>query len=110
MLERYRACMVLSGVLDAIGFKNGKWEFNKDGPSIIKEYYALGGISEIVVNKKNWKVSDDTVMHLATAESLVESNEEKVESIAQLLSTYYLQCGSDMEGNMIGISGYIKIL
>ncbi len=42
MLERYRACMILSAVLDAIGYRNGKWEFNKDGTKILKEYYALG--------------------------------------------------------------------
>jgi hypothetical protein len=41
-------------------YKNGKWEFNKNGMNILKEYYSLGGITEIAVDPKNWKVSDDT--------------------------------------------------
>lgn len=31
MLERYTACMVLAGVGDAMGYRNGRWEFNFSG-------------------------------------------------------------------------------
>ncbi len=32
----------------------------------MKQYYQLGGITNIDVDKKHWRVSDDTVMHIAT--------------------------------------------
>lgn len=31
--ERYTACMVLAGVGDAMGYRNGRWEFNMSGTS-----------------------------------------------------------------------------
>lgn len=34
MIDRYRACMVLSAVGDAMGYKNGDWEFNTSGKII----------------------------------------------------------------------------
>jgi hypothetical protein len=38
---------VLGGVGDAIGFRNGKWEFLKDGPRIHAQLGELGGISAL---------------------------------------------------------------
>ena len=67
--ERYRAAMVLSGVGDAIGYKNGEWEFTRNGSTIHEELKKLGGLKELNVHK--WRVSDDTVLHLATGEALV---------------------------------------
>jgi len=31
LVERYRATMVLAGVGDAMGYRNGAWEFTFDG-------------------------------------------------------------------------------
>ena len=31
MEERYKAAMVLAGVGDAMGYRNGSWEFNMSG-------------------------------------------------------------------------------
>ena len=67
----YEASMVLSGVGDAMGYKNGEWEFNFVGASIHKELEQLGGIEKLSIKLKDWKVSDDTVLHLATADGLI---------------------------------------
>ena len=70
---RYVACMVLGGTGDALGYKGGEWEFCRSGEQIHKELADLGGIENIDVALPEWIVSDDTVMHLATAEALVAS-------------------------------------
>lgn len=64
--ERYEAAMVLSGVGDALGYKNGDWEICHSGEAIHDELKYLGGVDNIEVTPKHWMVSDDTVMHLAT--------------------------------------------
>lgn len=88
--------MVLAGVGDAIGFKNGRWEFCNSGVRIHEELEYLGGLERIQVNKKEWRVSDDTVMHIATAEALVTSaGGEKLYSI---LVRCYQECMNDMVG------------
>jgi len=48
--ERYKASMVLSGVGDAIGFRNTTWEFNYDGANIHAELHQLGGLAQIAVD------------------------------------------------------------
>ncbi|KAI8513150.1 hypothetical protein Bbelb_097890 [Branchiostoma belcheri] len=100
-LERYKASMVLSGVGDALGYKNQEWEYNKSGPDIHKQLADLGGLSNITVELPGWPVSDDTVMHLATAEALVIDSEKK-EHIYLELCRRYVACMNDMEGRKPG--------
>jgi len=47
--ERYEASMVLSGVGDAIGYRNGDWEFCKSGATIHAALHELGGLAQITV-------------------------------------------------------------
>ncbi|XP_046855156.1 protein ADP-ribosylarginine hydrolase-like [Xenia sp. Carnegie-2017] len=68
LLEKYEAVMVLSGVLDALGYKNGLWEFCYSGTQIHEELEKLGGLDKIDI--KEWRISDDTVLHIATAEAM----------------------------------------
>jgi ADP-ribosylarginine hydrolase len=49
--ERFEASMVLHGVGDALGFKNGDWEFNYSGVSIHNELAKLGGLQNIRINQ-----------------------------------------------------------
>ncbi|TKS89866.1 [Protein ADP-ribosylarginine] hydrolase [Collichthys lucidus] len=69
-LEHYKAGMLLSGVGDALGYRNQLWEYNESGPVIHQELKELGGLKNIKAELPDWPVSDDTVLHLATAEGL----------------------------------------
>jgi len=76
-MDNYIACMVLHATGDAIGFKNGEWEFNffkqtsyNTVLELLYDFIDIGGINHI--NTKNWKISDDTIMHIAVANSLLK--------------------------------------
>jgi len=75
LLERYEACMVLHSVGDCIGYKNSQWEFNSSGLNIHQEMNALGGIDKLVLDRCDWRASDDTILHLAVAECLIETKD-----------------------------------
>jgi ADP-ribosylarginine hydrolase len=108
--ERYEAAMVLSGAGDALGYKNGIWEFCHSGEEIHEELEDLGGLNKIKVELPDWKVSDDTVMHMATAEALIEwynlnsdkSEPEPQEQLYAKIATNYKECLHDMKGRAPG--------
>ena len=103
--ERFRACMVLSGVGDALGYRNGYWEFMTLGEEVHRQVRALGGVEAIRVDKENFRVSDDTVMHLATAEALVSnwaSCEKPKETLYRTLARRYQESMLDMSGRAPG--------
>lgn len=95
--DRYQAGMVLSGVGDALGYKNGEWEFERDGDRIHRELQYLGGVENVFVQLPDWRVSDDTIMHIATARALKEhgvSNDD--DSLFNKLASEYVTCMGDM--------------
>lgn len=101
--ERYVACMVLGGAGDALGYKNGEWENCQSAAVIHKELKAHGGLKNIVVKKPQWIVSDDTVMHLATAEALTKHGHCQDKSNLYILLAYeYKYCMADMRGRSPG--------
>jgi len=104
ILGRFDASMVLAGVGDAIGYKNGEWEFCRSGTRIHEHLQALGGIEKIKVNKKMWMVSDDTVMHLATAEALVSGWKGDKEKLYSSIAQKYKECMHDMAGRAPGLT------
>lgn len=76
--DKYVSAFVLHALGDTIGYKNGDWEFyeqqkNDMVPSLEKlcEFIDLGGINDINLNK--WRVSDDTILHMAIGNSLLEN-------------------------------------
>lgn len=74
MEDKYIGCMILHAVGDTVGFKNSKWEFKGGGyESVLEKVYEfidLGGITKISL--KGWNVSDDTILHIHTAESILQ--------------------------------------
>ncbi|XP_052102495.1 ADP-ribosylhydrolase ARH1-like [Mytilus californianus] len=103
ILERYVAAMVLSGVGDAMGYKNGSWEFCQSGIDIHQEAEKLGGIENLKIELPNWMVSDDTVLHLATAEAYMETKDTKdKETLYKHIAEKYKKGMDDMDGRAPG--------
>ena len=96
--------MVLAGVGDAIGYKNGEWEFCRSGKRIHEHLEQLGGLDKIVVNPNKWMISDDTVMHIATAEALLSDWKGDKEKLYSNIAQQYKECFRDMSGRAPGIT------
>jgi ADP-ribosylarginine hydrolase len=62
-----------------------------------------GGVLNIRLDKKNWMISDDTVMHIATAEALV-SDWRDTEQLYSTLASKYKECMHDMKGRAPGLT------
>ena len=86
----FKCCMVLSGVGDALGYKDAEFEFCRSGKLIQEAVVSLGGLSAMVPSPSKITVSDDTVMHLATAEALVSDFNTNTELYHQLARKYKL--------------------
>lgn len=74
MEDKYIGCMILHAVGDTVGFKNSEWEFKGGGyESVLEKVYEfidLGGVTKISL--KNWRVSDDTILHMQTGVSILQ--------------------------------------
>jgi ADP-ribosylarginine hydrolase len=101
--QKYIASMLLAAVGDAIGYKNGEWEFCKSGSVMHAEAESMGGVGAIKVNPKYWIVSDDTVMHIATAKALLEWNSTDKKELYTHICEQYVECWKDMSGRAPGI-------
>ncbi|CAL8266989.1 unnamed protein product [Lota lota] len=103
--ERYEASMVLSGAGDALAYNHGHWEFERDGELIHQEVAKRGGLA--MLDAKDFPVSDDTVMHLATAEALMQVGKMEKQTLAHLVKQLvkeYIRCMRDMDGRAAGIT------
>ncbi|XP_036820837.1 protein ADP-ribosylarginine hydrolase-like [Oncorhynchus mykiss] len=101
--QRYKASMVLSGAGDALGCNHGTWEFENDGVLIHEQVQKRGGLEKL--DAIDFPVSDDTVMHLATAEALVKVGEGEGASLPVLyraLVEKYIVSMTDMAGRGAG--------
>ena len=107
--ERFVASMILGGVGDAIAYKNGEWEFCRSGKRIHDKLTALGGVEKIKVNKKDWCVSDDTVMQIATAEALVDCKWSNFNELYLKIASKYKECMNDMNGRAPGLTCGVSV-
>ena len=95
--------MVLGAAGDSLAFRNGEWEFQRDGLLIHEELERFGGIEKL--SQQGLKVSDDTVMHIATAKALCRTGtNEDINSICQEIARDYVDCMEDMDGRAPGIT------
>ncbi|XP_006159725.1 protein ADP-ribosylarginine hydrolase-like protein 1 [Tupaia chinensis] len=68
-MEKFQAAMVLGSVGDALGYRNVCRENSACG-SDMQELLQDGGLGHLVLSAEKWPVSDNTLMHIATAEAL----------------------------------------
>ncbi|EGC34471.1 hypothetical protein DICPUDRAFT_34975 [Dictyostelium purpureum] len=101
--ENVQASMLLSAVGDSMGYRNGKWEFEKSTKSILDSYEKLGGYKNIEINDRDWRLSDDTIMHIATAIAITRPTNTDNESICKEMATAYIRSMEDMGGRAPGI-------
>ena len=103
LLERYQACMVLGAAGDALGYNCGKWEFCFSGEDIMKEIQRLyEGIANLEpIGSIAFMLSDDTIMHIATAEALTNTWNNEYELLLEI-AKQYVECMSDMSGRAPG--------
>ena len=73
------------------------------GTGIHEQLQLLGGIENIKVDPQKWMISDDTVMHIATAEALI-SKWAKHEELFHALAMQYQLCMKDMTGRAPGLT------
>ncbi|KAL3876720.1 hypothetical protein ACJMK2_034522, partial [Sinanodonta woodiana] len=83
----YEAAMVLSGAGDALGYKNGEWEFCHSGRKIHDELEKMGGIENVKVKSLNeWGQDTD------------------IEKLYHMLAKNYKKCMGDMTGRAPGLT------
>lgn len=73
-MEKFTAAMLLGSVGDALGYANVCRENSALG-SVQEELQKIGGLDHLVLSPGKWPVSDNTIMHLATAEALATGRE-----------------------------------
>nr|DBA19081.1 TPA: hypothetical protein GDO54_014956 [Pyxicephalus adspersus] len=106
-VDSYVSAMLLSAAGDALGYRNQLWEYCKSGAQIHKELSDLGGLQKITASLPDWPVSDDTVLHLATAESLATGKLD--EELYHELAKRYVSAMSDMEGRKPGPTSILEL-
>ncbi len=84
--EKYVACMLVHALGDTIGFKNAEWEFNYTTDKIF-EFIKLGGSNHLSLD--GWRVSDDTMLHLQIAATLL-SDYNSLNTFGENLTSNFL--------------------
>ncbi|XP_032102195.1 collagen alpha-1(I) chain isoform X2 [Sapajus apella] len=69
-MEKFKAAMLLGSVGDALGYRNVCQENSAAGMKIQEELHRSGGLDHLVLSPGEWPVSDNTIMHMATAQAL----------------------------------------
>ena len=103
--DHFKACMLLAAVGDAMGYRNGSWEFNTSSKIIHAEMTELTqgqGPLRLTIDK-SWRYSDDTVMHIATARGMLKAKpNDTIEVITKSIALFYKECVKYMAGRAPG--------
>lgn len=97
--------MLLGAAGDSLGYRGGRWEYCESGETIRQELTALGGLERVETRPPEWRVSDDTVLHLATGQGLVTG--KSGEDLLQELAGQYVEAMKDMEDRKPGPSSIL---
>uniref|UniRef100_A0A1I8H8F4 ADP-ribosylhydrolase ARH1 n=2 Tax=Macrostomum lignano TaxID=282301 RepID=A0A1I8H8F4_9PLAT len=101
--QAYSAAMLLSACGDAMGYKNGEWEFCFDGSRLHAAVERMGGLTKLNITLPHFRVSDDTVMHMATAKALIaKTTAPDEEQLYLQLAKEYCDCMNYMAGRSPG--------
>ncbi|XP_070580955.1 ADP-ribosylhydrolase ARH1-like [Ptychodera flava] len=103
-VDQYISGMVLSATGDALGYRNGIWEFCHSGEQIHEDLKQLGGLQKIKVKVPDWIISDDTVLHIATAEALATGKPVGDELFSTIAENYKKACVLDMRDRAPGLT------
>lgn len=108
---KYQACMLAHALGDTIGFRNGIWEFNygsnkfqlDDLLEIFYDFIHLGGVNHLKM--KGWMISDDTILHLATAESYLEAINDinNIDNVINIMIKKFIESFNDMKDRFPGM-------
>lgn len=92
-MEKIKALFILATIGDIIGYKSGKWEFNRNGEEIVKEFsQKYGSLRNVnIYNQLEWIYSDDTVLHLATLKAIIDGIKEIKKDIDKINSEKVIQ-------------------
>ena len=102
IVQRYEACMVLGAVGDSLGYRGGQWEFNEVGKHIHLELQNLGGLDKLTVSpEEGFPLSDDSILHIHTAEALL-SKWSTLDGLCRGLASEYKKGCHDMHGRSPG--------
>ncbi|XP_053380534.1 uncharacterized protein LOC123556475 [Mercenaria mercenaria] len=95
---RYQAAMLLSGVGDSLGYKNGVWFSCSNGIKIHEELEKLGGVNNLEIKRPEWKVSSYTLLNLHTAIALTTVPYKTVnDSVLMLVAKMYKNTTDDWD-------------
>lgn len=82
-MDKFKAAFLLAGVGDALGYRNFTRENSALGAKIQEELKEIGGLENLVLSPDKWPVSDNTLMHMATAEALITGKKHGSESLSR---------------------------
>ncbi len=106
-MDKYNACILLHALGDTIGFKNGDWEFNymiyaklmalDYVNEMIYEFIELGGVNGI--DLKEWRISDDTMFHLAVGNAMLKYkhkiDKKFIQIVKENMIETFIEIGND---------------
>jgi hypothetical protein len=95
---------VVTSNLNDFGFSH----LSDIGQEIHQELAILGGVENLHITDTKWKLSDDTIMHIATGEALVEAS-DSLEKLFPVMAKKYIECFNDMAGRAPGKTHQILI-